>query len=140
MFHQKFKILYLFLPLLFFTYPLNSDASYVSYTNTYTVGSVPIDSNSFYYSDGRGNYISIRQSTNIPVIINQYHQGSWISINNNRIPNQAIVIQYINGYPVYACRIYYQNRILYGQLIPYQGCYIQNLSPQPFNSYQILVR
>lgn len=132
------RLLALLLSTLFFN--LNSYASYVTYTNSYIVGSVPVDNNSFYYSDGRGNSISIRQSTNIPVIISQYNTGNWIQMNHNRLPAQAIVIQYINGYPVYACRIFYQNRILYGSMIPNQGCFIPNLSAQAFSSYQLLVR
>jgi len=118
-------------------------SSHVIYTNlpsTYTIGSVPVDNTSFYYNDGRGNFVSIRQSTNIPVIISQFNQGQWIVSQTNQMPYNAIVIQYINGYPIYACRILYRNQVAYGQMLPHQGCFIPNLSTTPFTSYQLLVR
>jgi len=56
------------------------------------------------------------------------------------VPPNAIVLQYINGYPAYYCRLFIQNQLYYGQLIRGEGCYVSDVSEKPFPSYETLVR
>lgn len=107
---------------------------------SYSIGSVPVQNSGFYYSDSYGNSIGVSQTSNVPVLINQYPNAVWVSMTNGQVPSNAIVSQYINGYPLYFCRVQNYNRFIYGQLVPNQGCYISNQQTQPFRSYQILVR
>lgn len=103
------------------------------------IGSVPVQDYGYSYSDSRGNSISISQTTNYPVIMDQYPNAVWVSMSNGQLPPNAIVVQYINGYPAYFCRVQGSEGRYYGQLMPGQGCYVPDLS-QTFDAYDVLVR
>lgn len=122
---------------LFFT---NSLASYVIYHDgRQSIGSVPFSSG-FYFSGGGGS-MSVTETHYVPVIYNQYPDAVWVPAAQGRLPVNAIIYQYINGRPVFYCRIQDDYRIEYGQLVPDEGCFLFS-EPQgePYTSYQVLVR
>src|ERR1700742_2940780 len=96
----------------------NAEASYVIYNQGSETTSIPYTGSGFYYSDQSGNSMEYREIHNVPVVINQYPNATWISVNNENIPGNAIVLQYINGYPVFYCRIKNANGYFYGKLFP----------------------
>lgn len=123
-------------------FSLNSYASYVIYNNpngtsTY-VGSIPL-SNGFEYSNSNGS-MSISNTQYVPIITNNYSQGYWAWLSGNIIPGNAIVLEYINGNPIYHCRVQIDNQMQYGRLIPNEGCFLFSNSSIRYDSYQILVR
>jgi hypothetical protein len=143
---NKFETVISAIFLLFLTINQNSYASYVnynssdsSYSNSFE--SIPYTNSGFYYSDPRGNSMSITETRSYPVIVNQYPNANWVWINNNgNIPGNALVLQYINGNPVFYCRVQNGNALYYGRLVPNQGCYLTNNPNQAFNTYQVLIR
>lgn len=128
-------LMLIFIPALFFAISKNGVASY---TTTYT--SAPYSGSGFSYSDQSGNSISYKQTQAVPVIIYQNSRNAWVWMNNGNIPAGAIVLQYINGFPVYQCRVQSRNAFYYGKLFHNQGCYIPNISNRPLNTYQVLIR
>jgi len=123
----------------------NTYANYVIYNNSNQTttstfyGSVPSFSG-FSYSDGQGNSIRVGQIQYIPIQSIQGVNGIWVWANGGKVPANAIVLQYENGFPVYYCRVPQGNQMYYGQLIPNQGCVISNQINNQFSSYQTLVR
>jgi hypothetical protein len=118
-------------------------ASYVIYDqaiNSNAIGSVPEQESGFYYSDSHGNSISVSKTRNIPAVINQYPTAVWVGGVENRLPVNAIILEYINGNPVYHCRVVEGKQILYGKLYPDQGCVITDGSMQTFVTFEVLVR
>jgi hypothetical protein len=111
-----------------------------SYSHSSVTGSVPYTSSGFYYTDTRGNAIGYRETKSIPVIVNQYTGAAWIWMENRNIPANAIVLQYVNGYPIFYCRVQNSGAFYYGQLIPNQGCRVPDISTQPMSAYQVLVK
>lgn len=122
---------------LFSTFPALSLASYVSYTNT--LESLPVDQSGFYYSDGRGNSISIQRTQNVPVFVNNYPNAIWVPMSNGELPPNAIIMQYVNGFPVYFCKVQMNNQFAYGQLYPGEGCVLSDDNHQ-YQSYYVLIR
>ncbi len=121
----------------------SSHASYVSYThtaNTTQITSVPYTQSGFGFSDGSGNSMSFTRTSNAAVMVNQYPNAVWVQMENANVPPNAIILQYINGYPAYYCRVESDHQVYYGQLIRGDGCYISELTEKPFRSYQTLVR
>jgi hypothetical protein len=123
--------------LLFLCCALNSNASYVTTT---TVNSFPYQSSGFSYSDGSGNSISVNQTQAVPIIVNQYPNAVWVTNHASRIPANAIIYQYINGYPVFFCRVRDGADIYYGQLVVNEGCYLDDYDGPPTDNYDVLVR
>lgn len=125
-----------------------SQASYVLYS--IPEGSIPsivkpnqttisTGNNNFYYSDGRGNSMSYTEKTYIPVIVTQYANSQWTWMNNGKVPINAVVLRYVNGFPTYYCRVQMANQLYYGELIPYKGCVVKTSSGiSAFNLYQAL--
>ena len=133
----------LMLVLLFVVYK-SSYASYVIYnTNTSNeryVGSVPYQESGFSYSDGQGNSISYTTTRSLPVIINQYPGAHWIYVKGDKLPFNTVVYGYVNGRAVYYCRVEQGNKLLHGQLVPNQGCFVNGYSNRPYVTFQVLVR
>lgn len=105
-------------------YAASASASYVYYrygNQEQYVGSVPYVSDGFYYSDGTGNSISIRKTRHVPVVVYQYPNARWVTV-SGELPRGAIVMEYINGYPVYYCRMVINGRLQQGQFVPGRGC------------------
>jgi len=127
----------LFLAMVF---PVTGYASYVVHSYTQTIQSVPYTDSGFYYSDGRGNSISYSETRNVPVIINRYPNGVWVYYGHDFLPGNAVIQQYINGRAAYFCRVHQGSRVMYGTLIPGEGCYTHSLHSKPSLSFQILLR
>lgn len=114
-------------------------ASNVSYT--YSVESLPANQSGFYYSDGRGNSVSFQRTQNVPVIINNYPNAVWAPMTNGSVPPNAIIMQYVNGFPVYFCKVQINNQIVYGQLFPGEGCVLaDDEDNRTYQSYSVLIR
>lgn len=113
-----------------------------SHANTVsrTITSVPVESSGFTYSDGNGNYISVGETRQIPVVVQQYPNAVWVKMSNGRIPPNAVVVQYTNGYPNYYCRIQTGDGILYGRVIFNQGCMVDEYPQVLFSDYDVLSR
>lgn len=107
---------------------------------TYTYGSFPDRDTGFYYSDGRGNSISVGRTQNVPYIYNNYPSAVWVDATNDRMPANLIVYQYINGYPSYLCRVGINGQWRYGQFIANEGCVLENDENTSFSSFQVLIR
>lgn len=120
--------------------PLVANASYVTYTTTRTIESVPYTDSGFYYSDGRGNSISYTKTRSVPVVVTRYPTGVWAYYGHEYLPPNAVIQQYVNGRAVYVCRVLQGNRTMYGSLVPNEGCYIHGRHSQPYISFQILLR
>lgn len=133
---------YAYLTIIFVALSLTemANASYVTYSNQYTISSEPYDQSGFYYSDGRGNSISIRESRSVPVVSVYNNYGIWISHHGVSVPANAIVVQYVNGYPLFACRVFQHRQIYYGKMVPNRGCFVYDLSQQPYSRFELLVR
>lgn len=135
---------FILLPFFFFSFFFwqKIHASYVIYhddTSTYSIGSVPVNSGFTYRSNG--NSIGYREVHSVPVIYPVYPNATWVPVEENRFPVNAIVYQYINGRAIYYCRIQVAGQIKYGQLVPNQGCFLFDYPADPaYTSYQILVR
>lgn len=130
-------------PYLAIASPCYADDSYIHYSNqpgsTY-IGSVPYAAPSFYYIGPGGNAIGYREIHSMPIFIHtQYPYGNWVWMKNGSVPFNALVYQYHNGRPLFYCRTFYFNQLVYGYLVPNEGCY---LSPgnAPMNEYEVLIR
>lgn len=134
---NSIKLLLILLSVLIST---ESHASYVSYGNTSQITSVPYTTSGFGFSDGSGNSMSFTSTTNVPIFVNQYPNAIWVQMDKANVPPNALILQYLNGYPVYYCRLWIQDQLYYGQLIRGEGCYVSDISEKPFQSYQTLVR
>jgi hypothetical protein len=95
----------LLLILLFVLIPTRSSASYVTYSNTSELTSTPYYQSGFGFSDGQGNSMSFTTTTNAAIYTNQYPNAVWVQVSNGYVPPNAIVLQYINGYRAYYCRV-----------------------------------
>ncbi len=84
--------------------------------------------------------MSFTTTTNAAIYTNQYPNAIWVQVSNGYVPPNAIVLQYINGYPAYYCRVQINGEIYYGQLLRGDGCYVDDVSDRPFSAYQTLVR
>lgn len=110
------------------------------YANTTVIyGSYPQNTDGLYFSDGQGNSIYMGSTRMIPYIYNSYPSAIWVEAAPNRIPANLVVYQYINGFPVYLCRISLNGNWAYGQLIFNRGCVLQNYE-DAFASFQVLIR
>lgn len=94
----------------------------------------------FSYSDGFGNSISVNQKQYMPVIVQQYPNALWVYMTNGRIPPNAIVVQYINGYPSYSCRVQTNDGIFYGLIVFNEGCAVPEYPQTIFSTYGVLSR
>lgn len=127
-----------------FIFSLTLHASYLinhypDGSSTY-IGSVPYTTNSFEYSNG-GNSVGFSERHYVPIIINNATtQGYWVWLNNSNVPSNAIVFEYINGYPTYYCRAQNGNQMEYGRLVPNEGCFLSSDPSVRYNVYQTLVR
>lgn len=102
--------------------------------------SQPVDVSGFSYSDGFGNSISVRQKQYVPVIVQQYPNAFWVYMTNGQIPPNAIVVQFINGYPNYSCRVQTNDGIFYGLIVFNEGCAVPDYPQTIFSSYGVLTR
>ena len=97
------------------------------------------------YSDSAGNYLSsgtIQSYPYIqayPYIINQYPSAIWVPMTKGRVAYTAIVMQYVNGHPVYYCRVATSGGLVYGQLVPNEGCYLDD-EEEAVMEYEVLIR
>lgn len=115
-------------------------ASAHAYTVSRTITSVPGIFSGFTYSDGSGNSISVGETRHIPVVVQQYPNAVWVNMSNGRIPPNAIIVQYTNGYPNYYCRVRTGDGIFYGQVILNQGCVVDEYPQVVFSNYDALSR
>lgn len=121
-------------------FPIGVHASYVTYSNTQTIESIPYTGSGFYFSDGQGNSISYTETRNIPVIVSRYPNAVWVYYGHKFLPPNAVVAEYVNGRAAYYCRVEQGRRLLYGRLIPNEGCYVTGMDSKPYLSFQILIR
>lgn len=125
---------------------MNAYASYVIYHNntaiTNSIGSIPYDSSGFSYTGPGGDSVSYREIRYTPILYNQYPNAVWVEVhNNNNLPANAIIYQYVNGRAVFYCKVFNGNQIEYGWLVPNEGCFLFSYpQDKPYSSYQILVR
>jgi len=80
--------------------------------------------NSFYYQNNAGNFVSSETSINFPV------NGYWAIVSGQIPPNAVIYYDNHNGVTTYYCRGYFNNVLYYGEFFPNEGCYIKD----PVNS------
>lgn len=105
-----------------------------------TLTSQPGVTSGFSYSDGVGNSISANQTRYLPVIVQQYPNAYWVYMTGGNIPANAIVVQYINGYPSYSCRVQTNDGIFYGMVVLNRGCAVSEYPQVIFSSYSVLTR
>lgn len=115
-----------------------SAMGYAGFTNT--IMSVPASGSGFSYSDGQGNSISINRTQNVPVVVNAYPNAIWIPMQNGALPPNAIIMQYVNGYPVYYCKVQRSDQTYYGQLLPNEGCSLYEQDNYVYKDYFVLSR
>lgn len=113
-----------------------------AYAVTRTFTSVPINSG-FYYSNQTGTIFSSGVTQHVPVVITQtpFPNGIWVMMYNGHVPNNALVMHYVNGRPIFYCRAITNNGVIYyGGLIAGEGCYLQDVADNPITTYQVLLR
>ncbi|GEM_PF-4620083 len=109
---------------------------------TQTIESIPYQGSGFNYSDQYGNSIGISNVQYVPVIVNTstIPNGYWVLAKDGEIPANAIVMEYINGNPIYYCALQSGNQLLLGELVPNQGCFLFNDPSMLHSNYLALIR
>lgn len=138
---SSLHVLVLYLILCANAYAVNYVGYQTTIGNQTTIGSVPIPTSGFSYSDSQGNSIGYREIRSFPVIItNQYPNARWVNMQNGNVPFNAITSFYLNGRPIFYCRLVEDNILYYGRLIQNEGCYIADPPSAPRDDYQVLIK